>query len=201
MITAESTGDVSLDLLRELFAEPPFGQLVEIDERQYFFKSFDAPSWVRFILELDTWQALLGAGASFAAASFASEAGKAAWKKAAKLPAGLSAGSKFFLRFADKLSTLRGTAPSLEVAVGVPISDGRYSALLKLTGTTAEEIEIQLVTLALHAAALGELLARTDVRPVGWIALKLDGDGRLIAEWLDAVESDYRSEVLAVAKT
>jgi len=196
VITVESTGDVPLETLRELFREPPFDALVAIDERQHFFKSVDTPMWVRVLMSAETWQVLLAAGVSGAAAGYGGAAGKAAWKRTAK--AG-EAGSKLLLKLATKLTKLKAESPSkLEIAAGVPISSN-YSAFLRLAGVSADEIEAQLVALAIHSEGLGRFLTRTDVKPVGWVSLSLDEDAQLVASWMDGETLSIREQTFPLA--
>lgn len=199
MITIRSTGDVPLEGLEKLIAGGPFGEFASVDSRQYFFKSVEPPSWVQFILSLQGWQALLGAGLSIFTTGIISAAGKETWEKRAKIPQAFKAGSLMLLELAKSIVTLQDlVGPATRIEVGVPLDDDAYSALLTITATTPETVEAQLAQLSVHADSLGQLLARSDTSPVGWIILELTADGGLAVRWMDKESLDQHEVLLAL---
>jgi hypothetical protein len=194
MITVQSTADISLPVLEELMGDAPFDEISSVDQRQYFFKSIAPPSWVQFLASLETWQALLAAGVSAYATGFLGAAGADAWKKRTKIA---SAGGSLLRKLATKIVTLQSLVePRTDMVVGVPISEGRYAALLQISGKTIDTIETELAQFSSCAPGLDALIARDDVRPVGWIVLELGQRGVLTARWMDAGTLTHREEII-----
>lgn len=199
MINVQSTGDISLAQLENAFAASPLGEITKIDERQYFFKSVEPPSWVQLLASVEAWQALLGAGVSLYVSSIIAEAGKETWKSRKSINKAVASGSQMLLQLAKRLVTLQslvGQGTTFEV--GIPFEDDRYSALLPITTSSAENIELQLAQFSIHAKTLGELLSRTDVKPVGWIILSLTENGDLFVQWMDCDSLKQREETLSL---
>lgn len=199
MITIQSTGDVSLATLQRLFLDEPLAELTEIDERQYFFKSLDAPSWVQIIAGVDAWQALLGAGLSIYVTGVLSEAGKDSWKNRGKAYKAIKSGSQLLLQLARRIVTLQNLLnPETRIEIGLPISDGNYSALLPITANGVEAVEQQLAQFSAHCAALREIFDREDFNAVGWVILSLSDNGDLLVQWMDAASLGQREETVSL---
>ncbi|HET9814038.1 MAG TPA: hypothetical protein VFP57_10350 [Sphingomicrobium sp.] len=197
MIRIQSTGDILLEKLEAVFAESVVAELTEIDERQYFFKSMDAPSWVQLLANVNEWVALLGGGLSVYVAGILAEAGKDTWKKRASIPKGVRRGSRMLLELARKIVTLQNVVgPATRIEIGIPISDDHYSALLPINVGSPEEVELQLARFSAQAVALSDLLGQSDVKPLGWVILSLTERGDLLVQWSDAETLQRHEETL-----
>ena len=197
MITIQSTGDIPLETLESVFGDSIAAEVTEIDERQYFFKSMDAPSWVQLLANVETWQALLGGGLSLYAAGFLAEAGKDTWKNRARISKTIRGGSRMLLQLATRVVTLQNLiGRETRIEIGIPIADDHYSALLPISIGSAEEVELQLARFSAHAAALSEMLNRSDVKPLGWVILSLAENGDLLVEWSDVETMERQAETL-----
>lgn len=198
MISVRSTGDIPLSKIEIVLEESPISEITEIDESQYFFRSTQAPSWVHFVANADTWLALAAAGVSVYASGFLSEAGKDGWKNRKAAPRAIRRGSQMLLQLAVRIVTLQnlvGTGTRIEV--GIPTREEHFPALLPITVTSPEDIELQLTRFSAHSAGLAELLNRDDVRPISGVILALLENGGLSVEWVDSDSLQKHREILS----
>jgi hypothetical protein len=196
MITIQSTGDISLETLEELFRAPPFDDAV-IDRSQYFFKSADAPSWVQIVLGIDSWQDMLRTGISAFAVGLLAQAGKETWRKRAGVLGSVKGGALLLCELAKRIATLQNLVGSTtQIAVGIPVEDDAYAAILRISDANPEVIETQLVWLGLHSHGIANILTQQDFKPLGWVVLNLDEEGELAIRWMDRESLQEREEVL-----
>lgn len=155
----KSTEDISLENLRKLGTElgPDFEMVV--DESQRFYKSGDAPSWIRFFADADWWIKLLAAYAGLYVAEIVKEAGKDAWKNRSRiLPAVIAAGDRV-KQFAVALGHLRNRLPQkTRIEIGLPFPDDYDGTSLELFGTSVDELAVQVALFLHHLPALLDLM-------------------------------------------
>lgn len=151
-------------------------------------------------MDLEILKIFLGAGVVAYLTSIANEAGKTTWQNRSKL---LSA----IMNTPTKLAELAGKVVKLQrlvdnaathVEVGAPIGSGAYSAFFRIDGTSPEEVELQLVNLALHATSLNQLLNREGFAAVGWVTITENEQGSLVARWMDQTSLEIREEILEI---
>jgi len=155
----KSTNDISLEDLRKLGTElgPDFE--IVVDESQRFYKSGDAPSWVRFFADADWWIKLLAAYAGLYIAEIVKEAGKDTWKNRSRiLSAGIAAGDRV-KQFAVALGHLRNRlAQKTRIEIGLPFPDDYDGTSLELVGTSVDELAVQVAVFLHHLPALLDLM-------------------------------------------
>jgi hypothetical protein len=196
----QSTEDLPLVLLKSVFAEPPWVEIVEVEDRQMCFRSVSPPSWMTFVATLQWWQALLGAGLGVVATTVLTEASKDAWKHKARIGKAINSGTVALLDLAKKIVTLQGLGQShTKVLVGIPMPNEFFPAVMEVKGTTPEEIELKIAQFCLHASGIQTLLEEGRLDPIGSPVMELCDDGDLAIKWMDRKTLEERSVLLSLS--
>ena len=203
-VRVRSTSDISLDILQSLNTDLDAEFALDVDQRQYFMKSVEPPSWVSFLEQLDWWVQLLGAGAAIFVAEIIKEAAKESWKNRGKVfSSTLTVGNKV-KQLATALSRLRKQLPRrTEIAIGIPEPDHHFSTSIELEGDDVDELAVQIALFVHHLPALKKLIQeeKLDKRTVaGGISLKLQPDASLRVWWQDNGTLDARERILPFSK-
>ncbi len=189
-LTAYSTGDVSLDLLRGLATDLRPHLELQVDEHQRFFKSLEPPSFVSFLANAPWWLQAFGAYSALYVAELVREAAKDTWKSRAKIASKIHTVSGAPLRlFSGALSRIRiHLKPHASLSIGLPIPDDSFGAQLHLEGSEQHLIEAQIALFVHHLPGLVKLIESEHLdsgRAFGPIQLRLLADGSLQVGWLD----------------
>jgi hypothetical protein len=199
-VRVRSTSDISLEILRGLNTDLDADFRLEVDQRQFFMKSVEPPSWVSFLEQLDWWVQILGAGAAIFVAELIKEAAKDTWKNRGKIVSStLTLGNKV-KQLATALSKLRHQLPRrMDIAIGIPEPDDHFSTSIELEGDDVDELAVQIALFVHHLPALKELMKeeKLDKRTVaGGISLRLEPDASLRVWWQDNGTLDPRERIL-----
>jgi hypothetical protein len=186
-----STSGIPLDELSEIVADADLQGEFSVDERQFFFKSLDPPSWVHFIGALSWWQAALVGMASTALAGGLQAAGKEAWQKRRELT---RSSSEILWRLAEAIITLQNLYPRSTIRVGFPLADEFHPGLFELAPpSSAEEIAQMLVWFATFSSQLENFVRDAEVNPCGSIMVRPTEDGAMNLTWQDGRTLEMRS--------
>lgn len=186
---AQSTADISLEILRAVGEELGTDFHLEIDERQIFLKSAEPPSWVTFIAEADWWVKAMAAYAALYIAEIVKEAAKDTWRNRVKVISSTVAAANVIKRFGAALGNLRKRLPSrTRLEVALPIPNDYFCTRVELLGTDPDDLAVQTALFVHHLPALAALMQdeQLDSRNVAaGISLKLLPDGSLYVRWQD----------------
>jgi hypothetical protein len=195
---ALSTSDVSLEALEALRRELSPDIELNVEERQFFFKSAEPPSWVVFLAQADWWIKILAGYAALYVAELVKEAAKDSWKNRARVLRSMKAAGGQLKRFATGIATLRHTLSTrTRVEVGLPIPDEFNSTSLELDGSEPDDLALQVALFVQHVPDVSAFIKGAHLDSGGaaaGIRLKLLPDGSLDVRWQDseAFEEHHR---------
>lgn len=199
---ALSTSDIQLEMLRELREDLAPDVAFEVDDRQIFLRSVDAPSWVSFLAESPWWIKMLAAYSAVYVAEIVREAAKDTWKSRAKAVAAVRGAGNRLWRLAEGIKGLRKRLPGrTRIEVGLPFPEEYFATCLELSGSTVEEIALQLALFVHHLPGLEALISSQSLdrdRVAGGMRLRLLGDGSLAVSWQDGQTLEVRQQVLRI---
>ncbi len=195
-----STSDVPLAVLRDFQRELQPAFQVEVEERQYLFKSAEPPSWVAFLADADWWVKAVGAYAALYVAEIVRAAAKDTWKDRAKIAAKARTASRSALTaIAASLAKLRSRISSrTQLWIGMPIPDEHWSTKLLIESQEEHAITAELALFVHYVPALVSLLKSErllETSGAGPVFLRLLDDGGLEARWLDPVTDQEQRRV------
>lgn len=196
-----STSDVPLAVLREFQRELQPALQVEVQERQYFFKSAEPPSWIAFLADADWWVKAVGAYAALYVAEIVRAAAKDTWKNRAEIAAKARTAPRSALTaMAASLAKLRSKLSSrTQLLIGMPIPDEHWSTKLLIESREEHAIAAELALFVHYVPALVSLLESErllEAPAAGPVFLRLLGDGALEVRWLDPATDHERRRVL-----
>ena len=199
---AYCTADVPLSLLREFQRELAPDIDLEIEERQAFFKSAEAPSWVIFFAESEWWVKALAAYAALYVAELVKEAAKDTWKARGKAVSAARASLGRISNFAERFSSLRRRLPPrTKLHIGLPFPDEHFATRLEIEGSEADEIAVQIALFVYHLLALKHLIESEELSNetiAAGISLKLLPDASLEVSWSDGSSFSPMRRVLSI---
>lgn len=193
----ESTSDVSLDLLHEVFdgltieSEP-----THVAEYQAFFKSLDRPSWVLLLNGVPTWVKVL---AAVYAAELVKQSAKATWRSVAPLlKKGIEVGNLNLTELAARIARLRiKLEPETTITVGVIAPETGKVARFSLRTTEKDMIEVELALLGYYLPVIAAFLASKKDQILDYVAVDILEGGGLVVHWWDATTRQYEEKQLS----
>jgi len=191
MITIHSTSDVPMIALRQVVEDLSPDIDVTIDERQFFLKAAEPPSWIQLIAEADWWIKIFGAWAAVYSATIAKEAGTATWKETTELAKKL---------YASTLKARRQAGPATYLQIGLPFPDEVYTTLIKSHAESEEEFLKEFALFVHHLPELERYLKSEHVEGdiSGWVTLELLSKGDLRVQYMSK-GAEMQSTVLKVS--
>jgi hypothetical protein len=194
-----ATEDVAAQPLADFRAElvGDYGEPTE--EGRFFFKSLDAPSWVRLVAELAWWQQALAAAAALYVAELVKEAAKETWKSRAKVIAATVNAARGLKHLAGAVCRLKSSLSSrTEVIVSIPEPHEYFGAQLRLNLEDQSLAEVELALFVHYLPAVSALIAEhktKGVRAATGYFLELQDSANLLVWWFDG-ETLKRNEAL-----
>lgn len=155
-----------------------------------FFKSLDAPSWVRLIAELSWWQQGLAASATLYVAELLKEAAKDTWKSRAKAAAVAGRAAQQVKQLAAAVWRLKSRLSSrTEVVVCIPEPDEYFGAQFSLHLDDQSVAELELALFVHHLPTVSRLIS--EYKAMGVTAatgyfLELQDNASLLVWWFDS---------------
>ena len=180
-LSIRSTGDVSLAVLETAFDEIYWATQVCVDERQYFYKSFDAPSFVQLVAALPWWGQLGISAAGVVVSGYLKEAGSSIWKSQ---PAFGKFVSEKLWSLASRIVAFQPLiSANTRIEIGFPLRDEYFPAVLTLTDLSVDSVAFQIAALCYHHSALEEFVSSPAFNPASAGRMELQHDGTIILNW------------------
>jgi len=200
-IQVNSTADVPLETLRELAATLAPGLVVRVEDRQFFFKSMQAPSWVSFVADADFWIKAFGAYAAIYAAELVKQAATATWRVLANRVAGAERGDPL-VRFADEIQKLQAAVSAdtrIELALPIP-DDDHWTTRLEIRTREAADIAAEVSLFVRHLPAIRKVIADFDLAKKARSGIKLEllDDGDMAVTWMDSAATQEKTVVISL---
>lgn len=128
-------------------------------EGRMCFRSIEAPSWVRLIGEASWWVQLFAGISALYVAELVKEAGKETWKSRARLVSAAINGARKLKELSVALFQFKGQAVDrTEIVVALPEPHEYFGTQLRITGGSAEEIEVELALFLHYLPAFKNLM-------------------------------------------
>lgn len=162
---------------------------VYVDGNRTFYKSAEPPSWVALFEQTSAWVLLLGPAAAVFLNELLKEAAKDTWRNKDRIARAMARPVAQPLRIAAAaIASFRSTiAPRTDVDIGIPLPDDHFGTRLRLEGTDADSIALDVALFVHQCGAIQALLEdaeRSGAGVIGQISLRLLTDGSLQVEWL-----------------
>jgi hypothetical protein len=195
-VCLRSTADIQLSILRSTFEEEISAGEAEIDEQQFFFKSFDAPSFVQIVAALPWWYQLAVGAVTPVAVGYLNAAGASLWENQGENLARLT---KRLWSVADRIVTLSNLIePRTKIMLAVPSGNEPFSLHFEVTDFSRDAVAIQIAALCYHARTLETFIESEAFDPAiaGW--LKIEPDGGIVLHWQDNATLVPKSQLFPV---
>jgi hypothetical protein len=162
---------------------------VQVDENRTFLRSAEPPSWIVLLEQTSSWVMILGPSAAVFLSELLKEAAKDTWRNKERIARALANPIVQPLRtMAAAIARFRGlVAPRTEVDIGIPLPDDYFGTRLRLEGTDADSIALEIALYIQHCGAIEKLfedVERGSSGVLGHISLRLLPDGSMQAEWM-----------------
>lgn len=163
---------------------------VHVDEHRTFYKSAEPPSWVALFEQTSAWVMVLGPSAAVFLGELLKEAAKDTWRNKDRIARALA---KLVVQplqtAAAAITRFRSmAAPRTDVDIGIPLPDDFFGTRLRLEGTDADSIALEIALFVQQCGAIQALLEdaeRGGAGVVGQISLSLLPDGSMRVEWMN----------------
>jgi hypothetical protein len=201
-VDVDSTGDVSVDVLREWSRNVDIGVPLNVRQDQTFMRSAEPPSWVQILGESSEWLQAFRTAAAVYVAEIIREAAKETWKNRNEIRIAITDATTALFRFASKIIELRKKlAARTVIDVGVPIPEKFYGIRFALP--PSDDPTVVALDIALFVHYLPEVLQaihdeRIAEQAVAGIVLALRSDGSLEMGWHDSGTNRPRSRVFTL---
>lgn len=193
-LTIHSTSDISLDTLREVAAAAPPGVRLHVDESQLHLKSALPPSFLTLVGDLQSWLSYAKTALDWIGTAATI---RVLWTSPDRIRTAASTPVHSLARVIANLRQRVDARTTLDLEIAVP--DETDGARLRVSGTDAEELSLQISTFLYHLPALAEVLRAKRLDDASTLAspiqLSLNQDGSLKIYWLDP-EFKEHTEVL-----
>jgi hypothetical protein len=191
-----STGDVSLDELNKLIPELGPEIDLEVNRSQYEFRSFEPPSWVKFLAGSEWWIQLVVVSAGIFGKKIVEKAAEDTWNHRGEILESLKSGGGTCIRkLATGIAKLRERLPNrTRINIGIPVPSDLSPSTIELASLNSEDLEFEIGLFAIHQSALSALIKSEGLdqgRLLGSLRFDILDDGSLQVSWMD-------SEIMAV---
>jgi hypothetical protein len=184
-----STEDVPGDALEAFRASLASDYELSLQDDRFFFKSLDAPSWVRLIAELEWWQQGFSAAAALYIAEIVKEAAKETWKARASLVSAAIKSATGIKNLAVRVAHLKASlAARTEVVVGLPRPNDYFGTHLTITAEEPAVGELELALFVHYLPAVAKLIADQKAKgesPATGYFLEIQPNTDLLIWWFD----------------